>query len=228
MKKSKLLNIVLFLFIIFAIFKITNLEENLIKEDININTNKITNNETKKWNLILVNKDNPLSKSHKIKTLELSNGEKVDERIYPALQKMFDDMRSVGIYPVVTSGYRTYEMQEKILNDKIKEFIQNGYSNDKAKEMALKWVATPGTSEHELGLALDINSDGINSSVSDVYNWLLNNSYKYGFVKRYPNDKVDITGINNEPWHYRYVGVYEAKEMYDNNLCLEEYLNKVN
>lgn len=226
MKKRKIMKILIILFIILCVYSNFFEVKEQIKKDNNINTNKITDSKNNKWNLLLVNKENPLPEDYKVNTIELSNGEKVDARIYPELQKMFDDMRSNGIYPVVTSGYRTHQMQTKIMNDKINEYKRNGYSDVASKEMALKWVALPGTSEHELGLALDINNDGISSSASDVYNWLLNNSYKYGFIKRYPDDKVDITGINNEPWHYRYVGINEAKEMYENNLCLEEYLNK--
>ncbi len=226
MKKRKIMKILIILFIILCVYSNFFEVKEQIKKDNNINTNKINDSKNKKWNLLLVNNENPLPENYKVNTIELSNGEKVDARIYPELQKMFDDMRSNGIYPVVTSGYRTHQMQTKIMNDKINEYKRNGYSDVASKEMALKWVALPGTSEHELGLALDINNDGISSSASDVYNWLLNNSYKYGFIKRYPDDKVDITGINNEPWHYRYVGINEAKEMYENNLCLEEYLNK--
>ena len=226
MKKRKIMKILIILFIILCVYSNFFEVKEQIKKDNNINTNKINDSKNKKWNLLLVNNENPLPENYKVNTIELSNGEKVDARIYPELQKMFDDMRSNGIYPVVTSGYRTHQMQTKIMNDKINEYKRNGYSDVASKEMALKWVALPGTSEHELGLALDINNDGISSSASDVYNWLLNNSYKYGFIKRYPDDKVDITGINYEPWHYRYVGINEAKEMYENNLCLEEYLNK--
>ena len=92
--------------------------------------------------------------------------------------------------------------------------------------MAEKYVAIPGTSEHQLGLSVDINADQTKCSSEKVYQWLDENAYKYGFVKRYPEDKTDITGISNEPWHYRYVGTTVAKIMKEENLCLEEYLEK--
>lgn len=178
------------------------------------------------WNLILVNRNHPLPGDYNVDLLTLSNGERVDSRIYEPLQDMFDDMRKDGVYPVVVSGYRTQEEQQDIMDEKIDEYLSQGYSENEAKKKAEEWVALPGTSEHQLGLAVDINADGIYSYGDEVYSWLLENSYKYGFVKRYPEDKTNITGIINEPWHYRYVGEKAAKEMTENNLCLEEYLGE--
>ena len=165
-----------------------------------------------------------LPEDYTLETVQLFNGERIDERIYPALQQMFDDMRAAGVYPVVASGYRTTEEQQQILDDKIAAYEQEGYTRKEAETLAEDWVALPGTSEHQLGLAVDINADGIHSTGQEVYDWLLENSARYGFIKRYPEDKTHITGISNEPWHYRYVGEEAAKEMTRQNLCLEEYL----
>lgn len=93
--------------------------------------------------------------------------------------------------------------------------------------MAEKYVAIPGTSEHQLGLSVDINADQTKCSSEKVYSWLANNAYKYGFIKRYPSSKSYITGINNEPWHYRYVGKEAAATIKNQNLCLEEYLKNM-
>ncbi len=180
-----------------------------------------------KWKLILVNRDNPLPYDWNIETVELSNGELVDARIYPDLQKMFDDMRADGVYPEVVSGYRTSEKQQQLMDEKIQEYSVSGYSPDEAKQKAEEWVAIPGTSEHQLGIAVDINADGVNSFGYEVYDWLDQNAYKYGFIKRYPEDKTEITGIINEPWHYRYVGYDAALEMTERSLCLEEYLEAI-
>ena len=137
---------------------------------------------------------------------------------------MFDDMRAEGIYPVVVSGYRTDEEQQQILNDKTASYRAEGYSDADAAALAEDWVAIPGTSEHQTGLAVDINADGINSAGYEVYDWLSDHAHEYGFIKRYPEDKIELTGISNEPWHYRYVGRSAAEEIYKKGLCLEEYL----
>ena len=177
------------------------------------------------WNLILVNSKNPIPKNYEINLIELSNGKMVDERIYPELQQMFDDARSSGVYPRVGEAYRTYEEQQAMMDEKIQEYIAEGCSKSKAKKLAKSWVAKPGTSEHELGLALDINADENFSSDEEVYNWLYENAYKYGFILRYPPGKTDVTGIDYEPWHYRYVGQEAASEIYYSGVCLEEYLS---
>lgn len=152
--------------------------------------------------------------------------EQVDSRIYPELQKMFDDARMDGLQLFVREGYRTPEEQQQIMAERIEKYQQDGYSQKEAEKLAKEYVAIPGTSEHQLGLSVDINADTSKSSSDKVYSWLVKNSYKYGFVKRYPSDKAEITGINNEPWHYRYVGRKAAKEMKEENLCLEEYVEQ--
>ena len=140
---------------------------------------------------------------------------------------MFDDMRAQGIYPFVRAGYRSQEEQESVLDNKIAAYQSEGYSKSRARSLALETVAEPGTSEHELGLAVDINAEEGRSTGDEVYDWLAENAYKYGFILRYPSDKAEITGIDYEPWHYRYVGKDAAKEIYESKECLEEYLNKI-
>lgn len=176
------------------------------------------------WNLILVNSQYYVPDDYESELLTLSNGERVDERIYPALQNMFDTMRAEGVYPVVASGYRSEETQKELLENKILAYMSEGYSEAEAEDLALDWVAEPGTSEHQLGIAVDINAEENKSSSDEVYSWLESNSYKFGFIYRYPPDKIEITGIANEPWHYRYVGKQAAEEIYFSGVCLEEYI----
>lgn len=176
--------------------------------------------------LILVNSENKVPKDYEPKLMTLTNGQQIDEEIYPSLQKMFDDMREQGYYPEVRSGYRSEENQEDIFENKFASFREQGYSKKEARELTEQWVAEPGTSEHETGLAVDINPDR-DKSGDEVYGWLNENAHKYGFIKRYPEDKTNITGISNEPWHYRYVGEKAAKEMKKENLCLEEYIENI-
>jgi D-alanyl-D-alanine carboxypeptidase len=179
------------------------------------------------WNLILVNRWNPLPEDYTLETTELSNGTLVDTRIYPYLQEMFDAAREAGVYPVVASGYRTTEDQERIMSEYIQDYLDQGYSQEDAQTEAEKWVAIPGTSEHQLGLGVDINADGVNSAGYEVYDWLEAHCWEYGFILRYPEDKTDITGISNEPWHFRYVGQEAAEYIMSNGLCLEEYLEEI-
>lgn len=181
--------------------------------------------EETEWNLILVNKWNSIPENYEVELMELTNGQLIDERIYPALQSMFDSARSEGIYPIVASGYRTTEKQQSLLDEKRAEYLSEGYTEEEAKNRAEMWVAVPGTSEHQLGLGVDINADEVHSTGKEVYKWLKENSYKFGFINRYPKDKTEITGIINEPWHYRYVGIEAASEIHKNGICLEEYLN---
>lgn len=178
------------------------------------------------WNLIVVNKYNPIPESYDFALTEVEEGKKVDSRIVEDLQQMFDDMRAVGIYPVINEAYRTAEEQEAIMQDYISDYISQGYSEEEAEAEAKKWVAEPGTSEHQLGLAVDINADTNYSSSEAVYNWLALNAYRYGFILRYPQGKEDITGIDYEPWHYRYVGKAAAEQIYGSGECLEEYLSE--
>ena len=184
-------------------------------------THKITVSE--EWNLIIVNRWNELPEDYSIELTELSNGQKVDSRIYPYLQEMFDAARAEGVYPVVREGYRTEEEQQEILDDKIQTYINQGYSQSRAERTAKEWVALPGTSEHQLGIAVDINADKSKCSNEEVYAWLAENAYKYGFILRYPLGKQESTGTSYEPWHYRYVGEEAALEIYEQGICLEEY-----
>lgn len=184
-------------------------------------------NEDYGWDLILVNRDNYIPDDYEVELTELSNGQKVDSRIYPELQEMFDDARAQGYGLFVREGYRTQEEQQQILDEKIEAYENEGNSKTKARKLAEEWVAIPGTSEHQLGIAVDINADTSISSRDEVYNWLAENAYKYGFIKRYPSDKTDITGVINEPWHYRYVGKEAAKEIYSQGICLEEYIEAI-
>ena len=184
-------------------------------------THKITVSE--EWNLIIVNRWNELPEDYSVELTELSNGQKVDCRIYPYLQEMFDAARAEGVYPVVREGYRTEEEQKEILDDKIQTYINQGYSQSRAERTAKEWVALPGTSEHQLGIAVDINADKSKCSNEEVYAWLAENAYKYGFILRYPLGKQEITGTSYEPWHYRYVGEEAALEIYEQGKCLEEY-----
>ncbi len=200
-------------------------EENPILDTLQIGINQADTSSD--WNLILVNRTHRIPKNYEMELTELSNGQKVDSRIYPELQAMFDAARADGLQLFVREGYRTSEEQQQILDEKIAAFENEGNSRKEAKELAKEWVAVPGTSEHELGLSVDINANTSVSSRDSVYTWLAENAHSYGFIKRYPSDKTEITGINNEPWHYRYVGKETAEEIKEKGVCLEEYIEEL-
>ena len=176
------------------------------------------------WNLILVNDDYCIPEDYEVTLKTLANGEQIDERIYPYLQEMFNAARAEGIYPIVREGYRTEKEQQALYDEKVQAYINEGYSRSRAEKTAKEWVALPGTSEHQLGIAVDINADKSKCSNNEVYAWLAENAHEYGFILRYPQGKLEMTGISYEPWHYRYVGVDAAQEIYNENICLEEYL----
>ena len=124
-----------------------------------------------------------------------------------------------------------HEKQKALFADKVRRVLLEGCPKDEAEDEAAKTVARPGTSEHQLGLALDIvdaDDPQLETWQEDtpVQQWLMKNSWKYGFVLRYPPEKSSITGIIYEPWHYRYVGRQAAEEMHNKGLCLEEYLKE--
>ena len=187
------------------------------------NTHTITASD--EWNLVVVNRWNELPEDYEVELMELSNGQKIDKRIYPYLQEMFDAARAEGIYPIVREGYRTEAEQQALYDEKVQAYINEGYSRTRAERTVKECVALPGTSEHQLGIAVDINADKSKCSNDEVYAWLAENAHKYGFILRYPQGKLEMTGISYEPWHYRYVGVEVAEEIFERGICLEEYFN---
>ena len=221
--KVKILFSLLFLIILCMMAgKVLNSDFTLLSLD---NITHHVASEDNGWNLILVNRDSYIPDDYQVEFTELSNGKKVDSKIYPELQEMFNDARAQGYGLFVREGYRTQEEQQLLLDEKIEAYENEGKSKSEAKKLAEQWVAIPGTSEHQLGIAVDINADTTRSLSDDVYSWLAENAHKYGFIKRYPSDKTDITGVINEPWHYRYVGKEAALEIYSQGICLEEYID---
>ncbi len=181
------------------------------------------------WMLLLVNSSNAIPDGYAPTELtELSNGQSVDKRIYPSLQSMFDDARAQGVYPVVSSGYRTAKQQQSEMDDKIQEYIDDGKSEDEARTLAVTYVAQVGYSEHEAGLAIDIVAKANKSDDDTVWAWMKEHCAEYGFILRYPEGKEGVTGMSYEPWHFRYVGVEAAQKIMGAGITLEEYLGQVN
>lgn len=180
---------------------------------------------------ILVNSKNPLPDDWTVHLVKLRNGHQIDRRAYNSLQKMMDDARAKGWNPLICSSYRTTSYQQKLFDDRVQLMKKKGMSEKDAIQDTEKWIAIPGTSEHETGLAVDIvtleNQNLDNSQLNSAcQRWMMEHCYDYGFILRYPEDKVNITGIGFEPWHYRYVGYDAAQYIKKNGICLEEYKNK--
>jgi D-alanyl-D-alanine carboxypeptidase len=148
---------------------------------------------------------------------------RLDKEVYRNFKIMQADALKEGFEIFVDSSFRSYEYQERVFNSIVLE---------KGLDHAIKFVAPPGGSEHQTGLAFDViyRRNGIMLEEQNEFDpeiqWLFNNSYKYGFILRYPKGKEDITGFNFEPWHYRYVGKELAKELFENSETLEEYYMK--
>ena len=184
-------------------------------------------------NLILVNKTHSLAHDYIPKDLTY-----VDVRVDVAdekkfmryvgaihLRKMFFDARKEKVDLVGISGFRSYERQKQIYEESLK---------NRGVEHTEKYIAYPGTSEHQTGLAIDISCEEINNQLEEEFastkegKWLANNCYKYGYIIRYPKDYEHITGFNYEPWHIRYVGILHATYMFNNNIkTLEEYIKLI-
>lgn len=181
-------------------------------------------------NLLLVNWEHPLSDDFTVPELtQLRNNQSIDSRVYPALQAMMDAARAEGLQPLICSSFRTWDTQERLFENEVQSWLDLGYSRTQAEEQAAMWVARPGTSEHQAGLAVDIVD--ISYQILDekqastpVQQWLTAHCAEYGFILRYPAEKSQLTGVGYEPWHYRYVGTEAAKIIMEQGLCLEEYL----
>jgi D-alanyl-D-alanine carboxypeptidase len=184
--------------------------------------------ESEDWMLTLVNAENQLSENDLPQLKSLVNGLQFDERAIDQLNAMLSAASAEGLSPVVCSAYRSAAKQRTLYNNKVASLAAAGLSREQAEKEARRYVAYPGTSEHNLGLAADIVSmdyqllDEKQADTPEV-KWLMEHCAEYGFILRYPKDKTDITGVTYEPWHFRYVGA-AAAEIMESGLCLEEYL----
>ena len=179
--------------------------------------------------LTLVNPWNQVPEDWTVDLVTLPNGLEIDKRCYDALMDMIDGCYDAGLTPVICSAYRTQDFQQTLYDNKVSKWMEQGYSREEAREKAGHQVAVPGTSEHQLGLAVDIvdlDHQLLDESQEQtaVQQWLMTNSWRYGFILRYPTAKTETTGIIYEPWHYRYVGQEAAAEIYQQGVCLEEYI----
>lgn len=180
--------------------------------------------------IYLVNPWNYLPEDYTVELTPISETHQIAAIAYEDFLDMVTACEAAGFEPAVCSSYRTQEYQEKLYQNRIARYVQAGNSVEKATELAGRSVAVPGTSEHQLGLALDLVDNknwrlDESQAKTPTQQWLMENSWRYGWILRYPNEKSEITGIIYEPWHYRYVGKTIAKEIHELDVCLEEYLD---
>jgi len=174
-----------------------------------------------KKELMLVNKYNNLKENYVPDLVEMSiiysvPNQYMDKEAYKYFKNMVNDAlkEDISIYNI--SAYRSYETQNRLYSEYL---VESGLESTDIKS------ARPGHSEHQTGLAVDINVANSNANFEKTkeYAWLIKNAYKYGFILRYPEGKTYITGYKFEPWHYRFVGIEAALYIYENDITFEEY-----
>ena len=178
---------------------------------------------------VLINPWNYLDDTkYKARLVSVDEGMKLDRSCASKLKSMLTDCAAAGYDPQLLSAYRSREEQEELFSERVRQLIESGFETEQAEDLAAGTVARPGTSEHELGLAVDIVDRG--TPVTDAaqartgtQRWLMENAWRYGFILRYPEGTSEITGAPYEPWHYRYVGEATAWQIYSLGITLEEY-----
>lgn len=186
---------------------------------------------TASQDILLVNKDHPLSDTYRPNLVTLHNyGVEVDSSIFEALNQMLTAGEKEGLTFWIASAYRSTERQRELLDEDIEDLMRQGYSCSEAYEEAVRETMPVGCSEHATGLAVDIVAkdyqmlDEKQGRTAEM-KWLQENCSQYGFILRYPEGKEDITKVDYESWHFRYVGVDAAKEIMEQGITLEEYLD---
>lgn len=180
------------------------------------------------WMLALINANHPIGKNYSPNLSPIISGSMVtaDSRVSEAYQKMYNDAKAQDIILAPYAAYLSYYRQQENYNNLVNNFIEQGMSEEEAKNSANSRIDEPGTSESGAGLSVDIIGTSSDFDKTKEYAWLTSNAHKYGFILRYPEEKFAITGVRARPWHWRYVGVDAAIEIKTQNLCLEEYLEK--
>ena len=195
-------------------------------KDIDFFYKKIKNIKNPDSLMVLVNKLNRLQSNyvpHDLEQISLNyatNNKFLRKEAKENFEKLSSDAKKIGYSIIAVSAYRDYDYQENLFNNYVKE---------KGENYALKCSAKAGHSEHQTGLSVDVmgsNNDYDQFEKSKEFDWMKNNSYKYGFILRYPKGKEYITGFKYEPWHYRYVGKDVASIIYTEGITLEEYYKK--
>ena len=181
------------------------------------------------WKLVLVNKHHPIPEDYTFPIADINYYMQCDARILQSLRELMADANLAGHNVFVGSPYRSTALQEQLFNESVDRLMVDGYSYTEAYMKTAQEITIPGTSEHEIGLAVDLIVDYYQTldggfGATEAGKWLISHCAEYGFIVRYPEGKADITGIDYEPWHFRFVGRDAAEIIMNENITLEEFL----
>ena len=181
------------------------------------------------WYMVLANRSSVLPGDFTVAETATVGEAVVDARIAEALRQMVNDAAAAGVKLKPTNGYRSIARQQELWDARVKTLMEGGLSQADAETKAIDYTSAPGTSDHNKGLGLDIVSEDhpakdAGFAETAAAQWLAEHAADYGFILRYPSDKTEATGMDYEPWHYRYVGSEQAHKIKESGLCLEEYL----
>ena len=182
------------------------------------------------WNILMVNPWNTVPEGYEVDVVTVGGDHYIAAQAAVDFCNMIYTLQQAEMGPIITSSYRTGTRQQEIFDERMAGYMEQGMTEEEAYAKTATSVAIPGTSEHQLGLAMDMTDAQYNKldegqMETPTQLWLIENSWKYGFILRYPDGKSEITGIIYEPWHYRYVGKELAAELYELGLTMEEYLD---
>lgn len=186
------------------------------------------------WAYFIVNSKYPLPADYDKQIIleKIYKDFSLDSRCAGKARELIAAAEKDGITLVVISAYRSFQKQRENFDDYIDRLIYEGYDREEAAKITASQIALPGESEHNAGVSIDVINKDWYKTHDDItddfentaeFEWLYENSWKFGFILRYHKDKSDITGFDYEPWHYRYVGEAKAKLIYDSGLTLDEY-----
>lgn len=206
------------------------INQNSINETNTVGEENITSEENFKklndWRLVLVNYENEMPRDYIPPLSNIDKERQFDSRAINSLLQMMLDMNNAGINHIwAQSAYRNPKKQEHLIQESIQEYLEEGKTEEEAKALTARSIGEPYKSEHNLGLAVDFNDVNYEFEEEKAFSWLVENAENYGFILRYPKDKEEITKIKYEPWHWRYVGIENAKEINKLGFCLEEYIH---
>ncbi len=234
---SSTITIILIIAIIMIIIKILKKDDTVaVSSGNNVTTDPLVvdiNNEQTEpqiddWRLTLANYDHLLPDDFEIELADIDEHRQFDARAIGYLEDMMNAMKKDGITNIwVQSAYRSVARQKELYDNSINKYLKQGKTQEEAEKLTLEYINKPGGSDHNLGLAVDFNY--VDNTFENLagFKWLMENAENYGFVLRYPKDKEDITKIEYESWHWRYVGQEHAKKMNELNMCLEEYIEYI-